>query len=121
FKQKLPHEALVPSRRSGAIVRAGFESAGAASSDAMVAEQKAGRQTFALTTTILALQMKQEGPSAAVAGESFELAQLAEASLVGANIAQMAARFASKGDELAGLVRAQQDLGRELSKAEAAR
>jgi len=121
FRQNRPEEAAVPSRRSTAILRQRFDSAGAASSDALVAEQKASRPSFALLTTILAQQMKKTGPTPAIAAESFELAQLAEASLVGANIAQMAARFAGKDDELARLVREQQDLGRKLATAEATR
>jgi CHAT domain-containing protein len=74
-----------------------------------------------MTTMLLALQMKQTGITPAMVAESFELAQLAEASLVGSNIAQMAARFAGKDDDLARLVREQQDLGRKLADAESAR
>ena len=53
-------------------------------------------------------------------GESFETAQLAQASTVGQSVAQMAARFAAKGDELAKVVRDRQDAADLLERADSA-
>lgn len=83
-----------------------------------LSEQKSRRDIFLQRLQLLSRRQTMLSPPPALIEESFEVAQLARASSVGQSVAQMAARFAASGDELALLIREQQDTLSKLARAD---
>lgn len=103
-------EALETSRRSTGILRRRFVGGDNKRGSGNLAEQKNNSSSFILHLSNLGPMMDKSQADTALASEGFEIAQLARASSVSQSVAQMAARFAQRGDALAELVRAQQDV-----------
>ncbi len=108
-------EALPYSRRAYTILKKRFEQAsneqeGELAKAGRQSEQKSRRYSFIGHIGILS---KTKDASAAT--ESFEAAQLAQASSVGQSVAQMAARFAVSGGDLSKVIRQRQDTADQLT------
>lgn len=121
WKQDRPAEGLVPSRQAVALLRRRFVDDGLATLPAGLAELRASRPRLHTNIYLLGQLASRAGPNDAIASESFETGQLARASSVGDNVAQMAARFAGGDDALATQVRALQDARQALAAAQAER
>lgn len=111
-------DALAISQQACELLRNRFL---AASSDKLggnqLSEQQLRRNIFLQRLQLLSIRQSQSALPLSQANESFEMAQLARASSVGQSVGQMAARFATGGDELAGLIRDQQDTVSKLAQA----
>ena len=108
-------EALVQIRRATSIrasraFETGRESTDRASVGARSELQSARSGLLVHVQLLAAAPAPSRTAPEAIAGEAFEVAQLARASDTASAVAQMAARFASGDDELATLVRRRQDL-----------
>jgi CHAT domain-containing protein/Tfp pilus assembly protein PilF len=101
-----PGVALGYSRRAFELLRTRFSQG--AESAGQLAEQRNKRSYF--TAHISLLGRSRQPAAAPEANESFEAAQLAQASSVGQSLAQMAARFAAQGGALASAIRQRQDV-----------
>ncbi len=113
-------EALPFSRRGYAILKKRFERAsneqeGELAKAGRQSEQKSKRAIF-----IWHIDLLSQTKDASAASESFEAAQLAQASSVGQSVAQMAARFAVSGGDLSNVIRQRQDTADQLTHADKA-
>lgn len=95
--------ALKYSERAYRILRQRFAQ-GSGLNARQLSEQKTKRESFTRHISLL-----QRVPRARSAIDAFDAAQLAQASSVGQSVAQMAARFAVQGGELAQAIRTRQD------------
>lgn len=112
-----PDFALGYSRRAFELLRARF-SQGTDQSAGQLAEQRNKRSYFVAHIGLLG-RLRQ--PAAVPeSNESFEAAQLAQASSVGQSVAQMATRFAAHGGALADAIRQRQDTADRLARADKA-
>jgi len=102
--------ALDHSRRASAILRKRYTSDESMDrSGGKLSEQRSKQAIFIQHIRLLNDVYEKQKHSEAIAAEAFEISQLARASNVGQSVGQMAARFARQGDELAVLIRQQQD------------
>lgn len=108
-------QALSMARRASDIYRQRIVSGG--TSDAAVREAVQNRSGFLIHLSLLFRNQGKE-PSETIADEALQIAQLEQASGTASAIAKMAARFASGGDVLAGLVKRKQDASERRAKSE---
>lgn len=102
--------ALAYSKRASAILRKRYTSNESLDrSGGKLSEQRSKQAIFIHHIGLLKEAYQKQGHSESIAAEAFEISQLARASNVGQSVGQMAARFAGQGDELAILIRQQQD------------
>ena len=103
-------EALASIRQATAILRSRAARVEDQRSEGAATEQKAQREAFLLhVAAVEKLAAEDDGARAALTGEGFEVAQLAQATGAARAVARMAARFASGTDTMAALVRERQD------------
>ena len=102
--------ALPDIRRASAIYRERLSGAAGGQSAGGFEEQRSVRYIF-LRHLFVAVRAAKDDPTLEpeLTAESFEVGQLANATLASAAITRMAARFAARDDELAGLIRQRQD------------
>ncbi len=101
-------ESLKWLRRGTAILRKRFTAQAVQESKGLLSEQRGDKRGFMFHID-LALHPKQVGSRGELAGEAFEILQLARTSAAGRAIARMAARFAAGSNQVATMVRQQQD------------
>lgn len=112
-------DALLASKRACDLLRHRFTEGGTDKfAGSRLSEQKLRRDIFLQRLHLLSRRQTMPSVPPALVNESFEVAQLARASSVGQSVAQMAARFAAGGDELALLIREQQDTLSKLAQAD---
>ncbi len=112
-------EALLASKRACDLLRHRYTEGGTDKfAGSRLSEQTSRRDIFLQRLHLLSRRQTMPSVPPALVNESFEVAQLARASSVGQSVAQMAARFAAGGDELALLIREQQDTLSKLAQAD---
>jgi CHAT domain-containing protein/Tfp pilus assembly protein PilF len=109
-------QALPLARRASATYRQRIIAGG--TGDAAVQEAAENQKGFRLHLSLLSRNPDAE-PSDKITDESFQIAQLAQASGTASAIAKMTLRFASGDDALASLVKRKQDAAERLAKEEA--
>ena len=103
-------EALASIRQATAILRDRAARVEEQRSEGAATEQKAQRDAFLLhVAAVEQVASGDEAARAALTGEGFEVAQLAQATGAARAVARMAARFATGTDAMAALVRERQD------------
>ena len=109
-EQKKYPQAIDYARRATAILQARATAKGDERSTGQQSEQKGHRSAFIQHVGLLQhLPSKNTGEAGKLAAEGFSVEQLAADTGAARALAQMAARFAAKGDDLAKLVRNRQD------------
>ncbi len=101
-------KALKWKRRGTAIHRKRFTVQDVQESKGLLSEQRGVKRDF-LFHIDLALHLEKAGGRGDLMGEAFQVLQLARTSAAGGAIARMAARFAAGSDQVASMVRQQQD------------
>lgn len=101
-------EALAYARRTTAIPRTRFTGLGVEETTGLLSEQRESRWHFAVQIDI-ALNPELGGQRAALEAEVFEVMQLSRTSSAAGALSRMAARLAASDDEMAQLIRQQQD------------
>lgn len=106
YGQNRPAQALPLTRKASAIYRERIVAGGA---DSASAREAARYRRLLLLHIYILDRISNKNPSAAIANESFEIVQLAQASGTAGAVAKMAARFAKGDDALATLAKRKQD------------
>jgi len=113
YAEGVPYSRRVYSIFRQRFTQAGDTPRGELAEEALLTEQKS---MWTQSDVLEHIYMLSKSGAADAAAESFEAAQLAQASSVGQSVARMAARFAATGGELAQAIRQRQDAADQLAR-----